>query len=72
MDESLKVSIDMRIPIYCELCGELIAMFDTANDISCEWAEAPCGEKVCEECCKECAEQQDPYHACMYRREAFL
>ena len=38
----------MRIPINCEHCGELIAMFDTNEDVSAEWAEAPCGEKVCE------------------------
>ena len=60
----------MKIPIYCEHCGELIATFDTSADVTCEWAEAPCGEKVCEECCDICAQQHDPYHACMYRREA--
>ena len=65
----------MRIPIYCEHCGELIATFDTAEDTSAEWAEAPCGENVCDECCAECAEcaeQHDPYHACIYRREAYI
>lgn len=62
----------MRLPIHCEHCGELIAMFDTSEDVSAEWAEAPCGEMVCEECCEECARQHDPYHACMFRREAGL
>ena len=62
----------MKIPIYCEHCGELIATFDTNMDISVDWAEAPCGEKVCEECCAECAKQHDPYHACVYSREAGL
>ena len=62
----------MRIPIYCEHCGDRIATFDTVNGASCDWAEAPCGEKVCEECCAECAKQHDPHHACIYRREANL
>ena len=59
----------MKIPIHCEHCGEFIATFDTAVDTSCEWAEAPCGEKVCEQCCEECAKQHDPHHTCMFRRE---
>lgn len=58
----------MKIPIYCERCGKLIATFDTAKDSSVEWAEAPCGEKVCEECCAECAKND----ACMYREEAHI
>ena len=62
----------MRIPIYCERCGDLIAIFDTNEDVSCEWAEAPCGEKVCEKCCKDCASTFDPYHACSHRTEASL
>jgi len=49
---------------YCEHCGERID--DT------DWLEAPCGEKVCEACCGVCAREHDPYHACMYRREAGL
>lgn len=48
----------MKIHIRCEHCGEIIATFDTACDISAEWAEAPCGKKVCEDCCAECARQQ--------------
>ena len=59
----------MRIPIHCEHCGELIATFDTTEDTSVEWAEAPWGEKVCDECCAECVKQHDPYHACMYRAQ---
>ena len=59
----------MKIPIYCERCGELIATFDTAEDTSCDWAKAPCGERLCDECCNECAEQDDPYHACKFRRK---
>lgn len=59
----------MRIPINCEHCGELIAMFDTNEDVSAEWAEAPCGEKVCEACCEDCARNHYPYHACMFRSE---
>lgn len=47
----------MKIPIFCERCGELIATFDTTYDTSSDWAEAPCGEKVCEECCENCAKQ---------------
>lgn len=62
----------MRIPIYCEHCGDLIAMFDTSEDVSAEWAEAPCGEKVCQTCCEECSRQQAPYHCCMYAKEAGL
>lgn len=57
----------MRIPIYCEHCGGLIATCDTAEDTSAEWAEAPCGENVCEKCCVECAKQFDPYHTCVFR-----
>ena len=49
---------------YCVHCGERID--DT------DWLEAPCGEKVCEACCGVCAREHDPYHACMYRREAGL
>lgn len=49
---------------YCESCGERID--DT------DWLEAPCGEKVCEECCEDCARNHDPYHTCMFRREAGL
>jgi len=44
----------MRIPIYCENCGKLIATFDTAKDTSTTWAEAPCGEKICDACCEAC------------------
>ena len=33
---------------------------------------AGCGEKVCEACCEDCARNHDPYHACMFRREAGL
>lgn len=62
----------MKIPIHCEYCGEVIATFDTAEDTCVEWSEAPCGEKVCEECCNECAKQHDPYHSCMFRKEAGL
>lgn len=49
---------------YCESCGERID--DT------DWLEAPCGEKVCEECCEDCARNHDQYHTCMFRREAGL
>lgn len=59
--------------IRCEYCGELIATtFDIDNDIPIKWEEAPCGEIVCEACCEECAKQHDPYHVCIFRREAGL
>lgn len=32
----------MKIPIYCERCGELIATYDTSKDASPEWMEARC------------------------------
>lgn len=44
----------MKIPIYCEHCGELITMYDTDKGAAPEWMEARCGEKVCDFCCGEC------------------
>lgn len=62
----------MKIPIKCEHCGGLIATFDTTKDTDAGWAEAPCGEKVCKECCDECAKNHEleSYNGCMYRNEA--
>lgn len=46
----------MNIPIYCERCGGLIGTYDTNEDVSVDWAEAPCGEKICSDCCRYCYE----------------
>lgn len=45
----------MKIPVCCEKCGKLIATFDTHEDSDASFLEAPCGEKVCEDCCDACA-----------------
>lgn len=63
----------MNIPIRCEKCGEIIATFDTRHDTSCGWAEAPCGEKVCEDCCNtcECENMNGIYYShCPYKEES--
>lgn len=44
----------MMIPVRCEKCGNLIATFDTQHDTACDWAEKPCGAKVCDTCCEAC------------------
>lgn len=63
----------MKSLINCEHCGDTIATaYDVDHGISLKWKKAPCGEVVCEKCCEECAKQHDPYHACMFRREARL
>lgn len=67
LKSSTKRRSQMKIPIYCEHCGKLIATFDTSRDTSVDWAESPCGKKVCEKCCDECENQLDD-HACIFRR----
>lgn len=61
----------MKLPIYCDHCGELIGTFDTEVDTTIAWAKAPCGDKVCNECCDACAENHDSvsYSGCMYRND---
>lgn len=62
----------MRIDVRRENCGKLIDVFDTAIDVSTDWAEAPCGEKVCGECCEECErENMDGinYGGCPYKED---
>lgn len=60
----------MKLLIRCECCNKVLAEFDTMKDTSIEWAQAPCGEKVCEECCSTCAREHDTLHPCVFRIEA--
>lgn len=62
----------MKIPIYCDHCDKLIATVDTKADVSCDWAEASCGEKVCEECCEYCQAEHFIDGSCPHRYEAHL
>ena len=47
----------MKIPVHCEKCGKLMATFDTHEDTDASFLESPCGEKVCEDCCDDCANE---------------
>lgn len=60
--------------MLCENCGKQIGTWGSDNDqgVSLEWAEAPCGEKVCDECCEECERENTDgmnYTGCPYKEE---
>ena len=46
----------MIIPVHCVDCGKLIRKIDTAKSKSFSALNAPCGERVCEDCCRKCGE----------------
>lgn len=63
----------MKLPVHCEHCGKLIATYDTSKDTDASFLEAPCGEKVCEDCCDECDKNgvwgENTYH-CSLREDS--
>lgn len=46
--------ICMIVPVHCVDCGRLIGEIDTALNKNMKQLDAPCGERVCESCCKKC------------------
>lgn len=65
----------MRIPIYCENCGKLIGTRDSDYDqgVAMNWAEAACGEKICDECCEACERENTDginFTGCPYKEES--
>ena len=49
----------MIIPIHCVDCGRLIGEIDTMFNKDISSLDAPCGDRVCESCCKICQKEAE-------------
>lgn len=47
----------MKIAIHCVDCGKLLGEIDTAENKRLSSYDAPCGERVCPECCRACHQE---------------
>lgn len=46
----------MLKPVNCEDCGKLLGWIDAETNKKTTELDAPCGSRVCPECCKICNE----------------